>query len=204
MFEGRLVLNPGLNLTRVSFLMFKSIFLDNFLCCFWEHLIINLLTKRIKLNLLFKLSYLNSNFALTLGYFNPALNNPALMYQRITGLHFNDSLQVILAARFIWIWHSNNTTTLRFEWKTWFVFRTNHMILHAFVISLRSLKMLFHVWNLILFKGQKYHQGSLAYFIFYSKTSVQNSFVQCPIFLCVPCDLTCGLWPVTWPVTCGL
>ena len=30
------------------------------------------------MNLLFKLSYLNSNFALTLGYFNPALNIPAL------------------------------------------------------------------------------------------------------------------------------
>ena len=41
-----------------------------------------------------------------------------LMYQRITGLHFHDSLQVILAARFIWRWHSNNTTTLRFQWKT--------------------------------------------------------------------------------------
>ena len=27
--------------------------------------------------MLFKLSYLNSNFALTLGYLNPALNNPA-------------------------------------------------------------------------------------------------------------------------------
>ena len=77
LFEGRLVLNPGLNLTRVSFLLFKSIFLDNFLFCFWEHLIINLLTKRIKLNLLFKLSYLNWNFALTLGYLNPALNNLA-------------------------------------------------------------------------------------------------------------------------------
>ena len=38
---------------------------------------IKLLTKRIKLNLLFKLSYLNSNFELTLGYLNPALNNSA-------------------------------------------------------------------------------------------------------------------------------
>ena len=37
-----------------------------------------MLTKRIKLNLLFNLSYLNSNFALTLGYLNPALNNLAL------------------------------------------------------------------------------------------------------------------------------
>ena len=34
-----------------------------------------LLTKRIKLNLFFKLSYLNSNFELILGHLNPALNN---------------------------------------------------------------------------------------------------------------------------------
>ena len=32
---------------------------------------------RVKLNLRFKLSYVNLNFALTLGYLNPALNNPA-------------------------------------------------------------------------------------------------------------------------------
>ena len=31
----------------------------------------------MKLNFLFKLSYLNSNFELTLGYLNPALNNSA-------------------------------------------------------------------------------------------------------------------------------
>ena len=37
-----------------------------------------LYTKRNKLNLLFKPSYLNSNFLLTLGYLNPPLNNPAL------------------------------------------------------------------------------------------------------------------------------
>ena len=58
----------------VSFLLFKSIFSDNFLCYLQEHPIINLLTKRIRLNLLLKLSYLNSNFALTLGY----LNSPTL------------------------------------------------------------------------------------------------------------------------------
>ena len=57
--------------------MFKSIFVDNFLPYFEEHPTINLITERIKLNLLFKLSNLNSNFALTLGYLNPALNNPA-------------------------------------------------------------------------------------------------------------------------------
>ena len=41
---------------------------------------IKLLKKRIKLNLLFKLLYLNSNFELTLGYFNPALNNSDLVF----------------------------------------------------------------------------------------------------------------------------
>ena len=32
---------------------------------------------RLKLNLRLKLSYVNSNFVLTLGYLNPPLNNPA-------------------------------------------------------------------------------------------------------------------------------
>ena len=67
-----------LNLPWFLFLLFKSIFLDNFLCYFEEHPINNLMTERIKLNLLFKLSNLNSNFALTLGYLNPALNNTAV------------------------------------------------------------------------------------------------------------------------------
>ena len=35
-------------------------------------------TKRIKTEMLFKLSNLNSNLALTLGYLNPALNNSAV------------------------------------------------------------------------------------------------------------------------------
>ena len=34
--------------------------------------------KRIQTEMLFKLSNLNSNLPLTLGYFNPALNNSAL------------------------------------------------------------------------------------------------------------------------------
>ena len=80
LLEGRLALNPGLNLTRVSFSFVQKHFLGQFYVIFIEHRIINLLTKRIKLNLLYKLSYLNSNFALTLGYLNPALNNPAQIY----------------------------------------------------------------------------------------------------------------------------
>jgi len=77
LFEGRLALNPGLNLTPVSFSFVQKHFLGQFSRIFMEHRIINLLTKRTKLNLLYKFSYLNSNFALTLGYLNPALNNPA-------------------------------------------------------------------------------------------------------------------------------
>ena len=43
-----------------------------------------IIDKRIKLNLLLKLSYLNSNFVLTLGYLNPPLNNLALMDSVLT------------------------------------------------------------------------------------------------------------------------
>ena len=39
--------------------------------------------QRIKLNLPLKISYLNSIFALTLGYLNPALDNPAPFYFRV-------------------------------------------------------------------------------------------------------------------------
>ena len=48
---------------------------------FLEHPITKLQTKRIKLNMLFKLLYLNLKFALTLGYLNRALNNPALLFK---------------------------------------------------------------------------------------------------------------------------
>ena len=67
LFEGRL--------TRVSFSFDKKHFLGLLSLLFLRTSIINLLTKKIKLKLLFKLSYLKSNFALTLGCLNPALNN---------------------------------------------------------------------------------------------------------------------------------
>ena len=38
--------------------------------------------KKKKVNYLFKLSYLNRNFALTLGYLNPALNSMTQVYKR--------------------------------------------------------------------------------------------------------------------------
>ena len=79
-FEGRLVLTQGQILTGFLFLLGKSIFLDFFCWFFLEHQIIKLWAKRTKLNLLFKLSYLNCNFELLLDYLNPALNNPAQMF----------------------------------------------------------------------------------------------------------------------------
>ena len=42
---------------------------------FLEHPVSKLSLKKIKLTLLFELSYMNSNFALTLGYLNPTFNN---------------------------------------------------------------------------------------------------------------------------------
>ena len=53
-------------------------FLGSFSPFYMEHPIIKLLTKRIILNFLWNLSDLKSDFTLTLGYLNPALNNPAL------------------------------------------------------------------------------------------------------------------------------
>ena len=78
LFEGQLALNLGLNSTLVSFscaqikalswIIFSDIFRAS------NHQPVD---KRIKTEMLFKLSNLNSNLALTLGYLNPALNSLA-------------------------------------------------------------------------------------------------------------------------------
>ena len=86
LFEDRLALNPELIFNRVSFSFVQKHFLGQFSLILIEHRIINLLAKRFKLNLLYKLSYLNSNFALTLGYLNPALNNPAVVHNFLSRL----------------------------------------------------------------------------------------------------------------------
>ena len=67
LFEGRISIKPwlqfypGFFLSRISILFRAS-----------NH---KWLTKRIKLNFLFKFSFLNSNFALTTGYLTKHLNN---------------------------------------------------------------------------------------------------------------------------------
>ena len=77
LFEGRLALNPGLNLIRVFFSCVQKNFLGLFSPLCLKLPVINLSTERIKTEMLFKLSNQNSNLALTLGYLNPALNNSA-------------------------------------------------------------------------------------------------------------------------------
>ena len=47
---------------------------------------IKLEAKRFELNFLLKLSDLKSNFTLTLGYLNPALNNPGLISKNTTNV----------------------------------------------------------------------------------------------------------------------
>ena len=68
--------NPGLKF-KLGFFFFYS---KAFSRIIFSIPIIKLWTKRKKLNWLFMFSYLNSNFALTLGYLNQTLNNPGKVY----------------------------------------------------------------------------------------------------------------------------
>ena len=72
--------NPGLDFNPGFFTSFFQILLGkNFPSRFLEHPMIKLKAKRFELNLLLKLTDLASNSTLTLGYLNPALNNPGLV-----------------------------------------------------------------------------------------------------------------------------
>ena len=81
LFEGRLALTQGQILIWVSLFLYSKAFLGKFSVSFSKHQIVILQTKRIRLNFLLKLLDLKSDFTLTLGYLNPALNNPALLTQ---------------------------------------------------------------------------------------------------------------------------
>ena len=77
--------NPGLNFYPGMFFFSSkvfslAIFSSNFLYSCKSGQSSNCRQKRIQLNLLSKLLYLISNFALTLGYLNPTLNSPAQSY----------------------------------------------------------------------------------------------------------------------------
>ena len=61
-----------------------------------------------------------------------------------------------------------------------------------------SMKILFHEWNLNCLKNKKIIKVPWRILFLYSKKSVQNSFLECPVVFCV--------WPDLWPValTCDL
>ena len=70
--------NPGLNFNPRFFIFFSKASSRIFFSIFFlRSSNYQTWTKRTKMNFLFKLSYLNSNFTLTLGYLNLPFNNPA-------------------------------------------------------------------------------------------------------------------------------
>ena len=69
--------NPGLNFNPGYFFFLSKALSRISFSTVLKYPIIKLQAKSIKLNLPFTLSYPSSNFALTLGYLNPASNNPA-------------------------------------------------------------------------------------------------------------------------------
>ena len=93
-----------------------------------------------------------------------------------------------------------------FSENMWFVFRTNHMILHTFVISLRSLDMLYDRHENIIpwvefniVKRTKISSRFLGLFYF-CIVKRQSRTVLSSVLLFFLCDL----WADLWPVTCGL
>ena len=84
--------NPGLNFNLGFYIsLFKSCLMIIFFVYFQSISINKQKTKRFKLNFFFKLSDLKSNFIPTLGYLNPALNNPA---QNTSDLYLELSIAV--------------------------------------------------------------------------------------------------------------
>ena len=71
LFKGRLVLNPGF------FFLCSTAFSLIFSCAIFRASNHQLVDKKNKTEMLFKLSNLSSNHTLTQGYLNPALNNLA-------------------------------------------------------------------------------------------------------------------------------
>ena len=97
--------NPWLNFNPGFFFFSSKAFSRKIFSILFRVFNHQIVEKRIKLNLLFKLSYLNSNFALTLGYVNPALNNSAL----VDWLHFAEIILVFLVASVTWAERTTRT-----------------------------------------------------------------------------------------------
>ena len=77
LFEGRLALTQGSNFNLGFFFFCSKEYFRIIFSTFFRASNHQIVGKIIRLNFLFELSYLNSNFALTLVYLNPALNNQA-------------------------------------------------------------------------------------------------------------------------------
>ena len=86
--------NQGLNLTRGFYFYCLKAFSPIVFFILYRESNHQIEDKIVSLNLLFKLSYLKSNFALALGYLHTASNNPALRY--IRGILLVDLLDVDL------------------------------------------------------------------------------------------------------------
>ena len=71
--------NSGLNFNLGFFLFCSKTFSQIIFSILFRASNHQIVGKKNKTEFAFKLSYLNSNFALTLGYLNHALNNPALI-----------------------------------------------------------------------------------------------------------------------------
>jgi len=69
--------NRGLNFNLGFFFFCSKVFSGIIFSILFRASNHQIVGKKNKTDFLFKLSYLNSNFVLTLGYLNPALNNPA-------------------------------------------------------------------------------------------------------------------------------
>ena len=75
-------------LIHISLILCSKVFYGNFQLFFLEHPMIKLQAKRFELNFLLRLSDLESNFTLTLGYLYPALKNPN-QDSRLRSLHMS-------------------------------------------------------------------------------------------------------------------
>ena len=77
---------------------------------FLEHSINKLYAKRMKLNVVFKLLYLNSNFTLTLGYLDLPLNKLALIMMAYTvqmslWFYFNQHIEMKIVNTGLFMYH---------------------------------------------------------------------------------------------------
>ena len=90
LYDGRLAINPGF------FFLFSKAFSRIIFSVIFKASNNQLVENKIEFELIFKLPYLNSNLALTLGYLDPALNNSNLVIN-VQDIHCNNTFTVLSA-----------------------------------------------------------------------------------------------------------